>query len=61
VLLPHAVAEAAALQQQSVAVMPAAHVELLYTTVIGVLKHVRGVYCIQYIAPHLPCIEQHVF
>jgi hypothetical protein len=46
VLLPHAAAAAAALQQQSAAVEPAAHVQLLYTTVIGVLKYVRGVYCI---------------
>jgi hypothetical protein len=61
VLLPHAAAAAAALQRQSAAVAPVAHVELLYTTVIGVLKHVRGVYYIQYIAPHVPCIEQHMF
>ncbi|KAJ7856221.1 hypothetical protein B0H14DRAFT_2578946 [Mycena olivaceomarginata] len=31
-ILPHAVAAAAALQRQSAAVAPAAHVELLYTT-----------------------------
>jgi hypothetical protein len=61
VLLPHATAAAAALQRQSAAVAPAAHVELLYTPVIGVLKYVRGVYYIQYIAPHVPCIEQHIF
>jgi hypothetical protein len=61
VLLPHAAAAAAALPLQSAAVAPAAHVELLYTTVIGVLKHARGVYYFQYIAPHVPCIEQHIF
>jgi hypothetical protein len=32
-----------------------------YTTVVGVLKYVREVYYIQYIAPHVPCIEQHIF
>ncbi|KAJ7796652.1 hypothetical protein B0H14DRAFT_2619695 [Mycena olivaceomarginata] len=41
VLLPHAAAAAAALQEQSAAVEPAAHVELLYTTrhSAAVLQH----------------------
>ncbi|KAJ7774406.1 hypothetical protein B0H14DRAFT_2631944 [Mycena olivaceomarginata] len=41
VLLPHAAAAAAALQEQSAAVEPAAHVELLYTTrhSVAVLQH----------------------
>jgi hypothetical protein len=49
------------MQRQSAAVAPAAHVELLYTTASGVLKYVSGVYYIRYIAPHVPCIEQHIF
>jgi hypothetical protein len=60
-ILPQQCFSAAALQRQSAVVAPAAHVELLYTTVIGVLKHARGVYYFQYIAPHVPCIEQHIF
>ncbi|KAJ7307788.1 hypothetical protein DFH08DRAFT_824099 [Mycena albidolilacea] len=49
VLLPHAAAAAAALQRQSATVAPGVHVELVYTTVIDVLKYGGGVYCIQYI------------